>query len=193
MIANCLKNDPCRPVMKAVGRKTPMRTREIASSAPPTSSMVLCAASFGVIALLDVALDVFDDDDGVVDDDTDREHEAEQRQRVERDADQAHDEERADQRHGDGQDRDDRGAPRLQEQDDDEDDEHERFDQRVDHGVDRELDELGRIVDDRVADTRREVLFQSAPSRALTAAAVASALEPGFWKMTRAVAVLLSR
>ena len=40
-----------------------------------------------------------------------------------------------------------------------------RFSERVDHGVDRELDELGRIIDDRVADARREVLFQRPPSR----------------------------
>ena len=44
--------------------------------------------------------------------------------------------------------------------------------------VDGRLDELGRIVDHRVVDAGREVLLQ--PSIfALTASAVASALEPG--------------
>ena len=47
VIANCLKNVPCNPVMKAVGRNTPMRTREIAINAVPTSSIVLWAASLG--------------------------------------------------------------------------------------------------------------------------------------------------
>ena len=111
-------------------------------------------------ALFDVALDVLDDDDGVVDHDADGENQAKQRQRVERDPHQAHDEECADERDGNGEDRDDRCAPRLQEQNHDEDHEHERFSQRVDHGVNRELNKLRRIVDDGVADARREVLFQ---------------------------------
>ena len=65
---------------------TAISTSEMAISAPPTSSMVLCAASLGRHALAQIALDVLDHDDGVVDDDADGEHEAEQRQRVERDA-----------------------------------------------------------------------------------------------------------
>ena len=69
--------------MKAVGRNTALSTSAIAISAPPTSSIVLCAASRGDRPCAQVALDVLDHDDGVVDDDADRQHQAEQRQVVE--------------------------------------------------------------------------------------------------------------
>ena len=62
-----------------------MSTSEMATSAPPTSSMVLCAASRGDMPCAQVAFDVLDHDDGIVDDDADGQHEAEERQRVERD------------------------------------------------------------------------------------------------------------
>ena len=79
-------------------------TSAMAISAPPTSSMVLCAASRGRHALADVALDVLDHDDGVVDDDADRQHQAEQRQLVEREAERRQHGEGADQRDRDGDD-----------------------------------------------------------------------------------------
>ena len=66
---------------------------------------------------LNVALDVFDDDDGVVDHNADGQHQAEQRQIVEREAEHRHHEKRADQRHRDSDNRDDGGAPCLQKQD----------------------------------------------------------------------------
>ena len=47
--ANWRKNWPEMPVMKAAGMKTAASTRAIATSAPPTSSMVLWAASRGVM------------------------------------------------------------------------------------------------------------------------------------------------
>ena len=123
--------------MNAVGKNTAMSTNEMATSALPTSSIVLCAASRGRHALAQIALDVLDDDDGIVDDDADGQHEAEQRKRVERDAHRRHDREGPDQRHGNGDDRDDRGAPSLQEQDDDHDHEQHRFKKRLHHGIDR--------------------------------------------------------
>ena len=110
------------------------------------------AASRGQ-ALGEIALDILDDDDGVVDDDADGQHQPEQRQRVEGDADGGHDGESADQRHRNG---DDRmiAAPRLQKEDDDEDDEQHGLPQRLDDLVDRRLDELRGVVDDPVFDTR---------------------------------------
>ena len=72
--------------MKAVGTNTAISTSEIAITAVPTSSMVRCAAALGSIARGDVALDVLDHDDRIVDDDADRQHQAEQRQHVEREA-----------------------------------------------------------------------------------------------------------
>ena len=74
-------------------------------------------------APLDIALDILDHDDRVVDHDADREHQSEQRQIVERESEQAHHEEGADQRDRNRDDRDHRRPPGLQEQHDDENDE----------------------------------------------------------------------
>jgi hypothetical protein len=49
------------------------------------------------MAEFDVPLDVLHHHDGVVDDDTDRQHQSEQRQGVEREAEQVHDREGTDQ------------------------------------------------------------------------------------------------
>ena len=49
---------------------------------PVTSSIALCAASRGVMPVLDPVLDGLDDDDGVVHDDADGQHQPEQRQVV---------------------------------------------------------------------------------------------------------------
>ena len=72
-------------------------------------------------ALLQLALDVLDHDDGVVDDDADGQHQPEQGQHVEREAEALHDGEGADQRHRDRHHRDERGAPGLEEQQHDQD------------------------------------------------------------------------
>ena len=60
------------------------------------------------LLLLDEPEDVLEDDDGVVDDDADREREREQRDGVEREAHRAHERERADDRDRDRDRRDDR-------------------------------------------------------------------------------------
>ena len=86
----------------------------------------------------------------------------------------------------------DRGAPGLQEQDDDQHHQHDRFEQRLDHLVDRLLNELGGVVGDAVAHPRGKLLASS-PMVASTLAAVASAFEPGRWKIAIAVATWLSR
>ena len=148
--------------MNAVGRKTRDQHQRDGDERAADLVHGLVSGLARRQALAQIALDVLDDDDRVIDDDADREHETEQRQSVERDPHRRHDGERADQRHGDGDDRNDRGAPRLQEQDDDHDDEQHRLEQRPHHGIDRRLDEVGRIVDHRIADARREVLGQSA-------------------------------
>ena len=121
---------------------------------PVTSSIALRDASRGDQPIGHVALDVLDDDDGVVHDDADRQHQAEQRQVVQREAQQRHDGERADQRHGHGDHRDDRGPPVLQEHQHDDEDQDERLDQRVVDARDRLVDEHGRVVDDLVVSIR---------------------------------------
>ena len=87
-------------------------------------------------AVLDVVHHRLDHDDRVVHDDADRQHEAEQREHVDREAEQREEDERADQRDRHGQQRDQRGAPVLQEHEDHEDDQHHRLEQRVDDLVD---------------------------------------------------------
>ncbi len=108
--------------------------------------------------LAQVALDVLDHDDRVVDHDADRQHQPEQRQVVQAEAQGRHDGEGADQRDRDRDDRDDRRAPSLQEQDDDDDDQRHGLEDGLDDLVDRLLDELGRVVDDVVVEARREPL-----------------------------------
>ena len=108
-------------------------------------------------AVADMALHRLDDDDGVVDDDADREHQREERQRVDREAECQLDREGADQADRNGDDRNDRGAPRLEEDEDDDDDQDDRLDQCVLHRLDRGLDIFGRVVGDRIMEARREI------------------------------------
>jgi hypothetical protein len=107
---------------------------------------------------LQVAFDVLDHDDRVVDDDADREHEPEQGQVVERDAECVEDGKRADQGDRNGDHRDDGGAPALEKQEHDADDQQDRDENRGDHLVHRFADEYRGIVDDLVADAWRELL-----------------------------------
>ena len=69
-------------------------------------------------------------------------------------------EERADQRYRDGDHRNDRRPPALQEQVDDADHQDDRDDDRLDHLVDGLADEGGRVVDVDVVETRREALLE---------------------------------
>ncbi len=105
-----------------------------------------------------VALDVLDHDDRIVDHNPDREHQAKQRQIVEREPEHRHEEKSADQRHRNRHDRNDGGAPGLQEQDDDQDDQDDRLDDGLGDGIDGLLDELGRVVDDGVFEACRKFL-----------------------------------
>ena len=72
------------PDRKADGTNTAHSVSAMEISAPPTSSIVSMRGLRGRHAALEIALDVLDDDDRVVDDDADREHQAEQGQVVER-------------------------------------------------------------------------------------------------------------
>jgi hypothetical protein len=65
-----------------------------------------------------IALDVLDDDDRIVDDDADRQHQAEERQHVQRKAEGEEHCEGSDQRDGNGDDRNDCRAPGLEKDDD---------------------------------------------------------------------------
>ena len=80
--ANWRKNWPVMPLMKAHGTNTADSTRATAITGPDTCSIALWAACRGVRPCFDVVLHGLDDDDGVVHDDADGQHQAEQRQVV---------------------------------------------------------------------------------------------------------------
>ena len=78
-------------------------------------------------------LDVLDHDDRVIDQQADREHQPEQGQRVDREAERVEHREGAEQHDRNGDDRDQRRAPALQEDEHHEDDEDDRLEQRLHH------------------------------------------------------------
>ena len=112
------------------------------------------------------ALDVLDDDDGVVDEDADGEHHAEHGQHVHGEAREQHHRAGAEQsdRHDDG--RDQGVADVLQEQEHHDEDEHHRLDQRVQHlldrGIDRRRDVVGDVPLHRVGEELRQLLHLGA-------------------------------
>ena len=70
--------------MKPSGASTAASVSVIATTGPVISFMPTMAASHRRQPLLDVAVDVLDHHDGVVDDEADRQHHREQRQEVDR-------------------------------------------------------------------------------------------------------------
>ena len=90
---------------------------------------------------------VFHDHDGVVHEQADGQHHAEQRQRIDGEAAGRKDAERAEEHHGHGQRGNDGGAKIMQEEQEREEDEHDGFEQRTHHALDGRFDE-GRCVED---------------------------------------------
>ena len=119
------------PGMNAVGTNTAARMSAIATTGPETSSIALRRRVPRRQPFLDVVLDRLDHDDGIVDDETDRQHQPEERQSVDREAQQRKDGERSDQRHRHGQQRNQRRPPALQKDEDDEDHQGERLEERL--------------------------------------------------------------
>ena len=113
-----------------------------------------------VQAQADVTFDVLHHHDGVVHHDADGQYQAEQRQRVEREAEQVHHREGADQRDRYRHQRDDRGAPGLQEQDHYQYHQHQGFEQGMHHCLDGATDEDGRVIDDAEVHAFGEVLLE---------------------------------
>ena len=115
---------------------------------------------FGIVAFGDPAFDVFQHHDGVVDHDADGQHQAEQREVVQVEAQQGHDGERADQRDGHVDHRQDHRLPILQEEQHDDGDENDGVAQGFEHFHDRLFDEGSRVVDDFVVEAAGEALVQ---------------------------------
>ena len=82
----------------------------------------LLGGGLGIHALFNMMFDGLDDNDGVIDDQPDGENQAEQRQRVDGEAERRKDDEGSDQRDRNGQQRNQGGAPSLKKDEDDEDD-----------------------------------------------------------------------
>ena len=99
-----------------------------------------------ILPHLHVPNDVLADDDRVVDQDTDRQRQPEQRHRLQLESHDPHGDERRQHRDRQRQSRDHRRAPRIQEEEDDE------------HGKDRTLDEGFLNVTNRVIDPRARIL-----------------------------------
>ena len=102
------------------------------------------------------ALDVLDHDDGVVDEDADRQHHAEHGQHVDRIARDHQRRAGAQQRDGDHDGRNDGVADVLQEQEHHDEDQHHRLDQRRQHLFDRGLHHRRDVVGNLVGDIGRE-------------------------------------
>ena len=110
-------------------------------------------------ALLDVAIDVLENDDRVVDDQAYRQHHREQGQQVQAEAERRHDNPGADQRQRDCHDRNQHRTQAAEEQENHPDHNDDRGGERKFDLVDRRLNELGRIVGNLHFDRRRQVAF----------------------------------
>ena len=109
---------------------------------------------------MDVTLHVLHDHDRVVDDDPDREDHAEERERVEREAEQQHDREGPDKGDRHGYERNDRRPPRLEEDHHHHDHEQDGDEERLDDRTNRLADEDRRVVHDAVVHALGERLLQ---------------------------------
>ncbi len=123
-----------------------------------------------------------DHDDRVVHHQTDGQHQAEERERVDGEAKQREKRECANQRHRHGQQRNQCRPPALQEDEHDDDDQHDRLDQRL---LDL-LHALGHgqrgVESDDIVETRRKTLASASAMSFLRAVCgIQSALDPGSW------------
>ena len=126
----------------------------------PTSSRAPSSAAFDRRqSFAQMALDVFDHDDGVIDHQTDREHDREQGEQVDGETENLHEKDRADERDRNRDDRDDDRAPRAEEKEDDDHDDEQRLDQRVEDVVDRGVDVGGAVVGDAALHAGRQFLL----------------------------------
>ena len=113
--------------------------------------------SLGIEAKLDITLDVFHHHDGVVNHDTDGQHQTEQGQGIDRKAGQHHHGKGADDRNRHRQQGYDRRPPGLEEQHHHQQYHQDRFEQGGDNRFNRLLHKAGRVVDDAVFNAFGEI------------------------------------
>ena len=107
-----------------------------------------------------MAVDVLQHDDRVVNHQTDRQHQRQQRQGVNAKTRQRHQGESAHQRHWNGQQRNQRGAQRAQEEKDHQRHQHHRLEDGAVDRLDRSVDENRVVIRDRQRHTRWQVSLQ---------------------------------
>ena len=106
-----------------------------------------------------MALHAFDHDDGIIDDEADRQHQSEERKRVDGETEEREEDESSDQGDGHGQEWNQGGTPALQEQVDDENDQGERDDECLDDFLDAFRDRKSGIERNREVHVVGEALF----------------------------------
>ena len=95
-----------------------------------------------------MTFDVFHHDDRVIDDETDRQHDREEREQVQGEPEELHKEQRADERDRDRHDRHDHGSHRAEEQKDHHHHDQQGVDQRFHYFADGVTDVRRRVVGD---------------------------------------------
>src|SRR5208282_5501435 len=99
-------------------------------------------------SLFEMATDILDHDDGIVDHEPDGQHKRKQCQQIDRIAERQQNDESADQRQRNSDSRNDRRTYRAEEKKDNDSYDRQSFGQAVDDLVDRGVHEFGGIVDD---------------------------------------------
>ena len=113
-----------------------------------------------VFALVNMALNVFNHDDRVIDHQTSSERDTEQRQRVDGEAEQLHEDERTDQRNRSGDEVNHRRSPVAEKDKDDQDDQQDRRTYREGHVANRLAHRVGRVECDLACMPGRKPLLQ---------------------------------
>ena len=111
-------------------------------------------------SLFDIARDALDDDDRVVNDDADRQHDSEQRCEIDAEPKRRHRGEGSDDRHGNGCCRDEHRPPILQEDENDDQNQNCGLDQGLINLSDRGSHELRRVIGCHIDKVRREALSE---------------------------------
>ena len=138
---------PVEPLKNAMGRNTADSTSAMPTRAPVISPIELARRLLRrELLFVHDTLDVLDDDDGIVDQQTDRQHHAEHGERVDRVSGSRQYAECAEQHHGHRDRRNERGAEILQEEVHDEEHQDDRLEQRLHDLIDRDAHERRGVV-----------------------------------------------
>ena len=192
VIDSARKNWPTTPDSMPSGTKTTTVVSVEPTTGAISSRIASCDRLRRRLAAVQMAVDVLDDDDGIVDDEADGDGEAAHRHHVDRLAEPAHDEEgRHDgERQRDGG--DEREAPVAQEDQQHDDGEHAADEDRVADVGDRGGDEFREVVGLGERETGRQRRAQIAAAPASTPARTSRMLAPICCEMLMLAATLPS-